>query len=72
MTLAIKALTVTMICKGCVLVSGGRTRTRSISESASVVVVVTGAAAIPWTMEGSATIVVVSLLVATVWGRLVR
>lgn len=65
MALAIEALTVTMICKGCVLVSGGRTR--SISESASVVV----AAAEPWTMVGSATIVV-SLLIATVWGRLIR
>ena len=61
MALAIEALTVTMICKGCVLVSGGRTR--SISESASVVV----AAAEPWTMLGSATIVV-SLLIDTVWG----
>lgn len=65
MALTIEALTMTMICKGCVLVSGGRTR--SISESASVVV----AAAEPWTVEGSATIVV-SLLIATVWGRLVR
>jgi hypothetical protein len=65
MAMTIEALTVTMICKGCVLVSGGRTR--SISESASVVV----AAAEPWTMEGPATIVV-SLLIATVWGRLVR
>lgn len=68
MTLAIEALTVTMICKGCVLLSGGRTR--SISESASIVVIV--AAAIPWTVEGSAASVVVSLLVATVCGRLVR
>lgn len=66
MALTIEALTVAMICKGCVLVSGGRAR--SISESASVVVV---AAAEPWTMEGSATIVV-SLLVTTVWGRLIR
>lgn len=66
MALTIEALAVTMICKGCVLVSGGRTR--GISESASVVAV---AAAKPWTMEGSATIVV-SLLIATVWGRLVR
>lgn len=65
MALTIEALIVTMICKRCVLVSGGRTR--SISESTSVVV----AAAEPWTMEGSATIVV-SLLIATVWGRLVR
>lgn len=67
MALTIEALTVAMICKGCVLVSGGRTR--SISEPASVVVVV--AAAEPWTMEGSAAIVV-SLLVTTVWGRLIR
>lgn len=68
MALTIEALTVAMICKGCVLVSGGRTR--SISEPASVVVVVV-AAAEPWTMEGSAAIVV-SLLVTTVWGRLIR
>lgn len=67
MALTIEALTVAMICKGCVLVSGGRTR--SISESASVVVVTT---AEPWTMERSATIVVISLLIATVWRRLVR
>lgn len=67
MALTIEALTVTMICKGWVLLSGGSTR--SISKSASVVVVV--AAAVPWTVERSAAIVV-SLLIATVWGRLVR
>lgn len=66
MALTIEVLTVAMICKGCILVSGGRTR--SISESTSVAVTATE----PWTMEGSATIVVVSLLIATVWGRLIR
>jgi hypothetical protein len=67
MALAIEALTVTMICKGCVLVSWGSTG--SISKSTSVVV----AAAVPWTVERSAAIVVPLLIsIATVWRRLVR
>lgn len=81
MALTIEALTMTMICKGWVLVSGSRTR--SISKPASVTVaidvaiavdiaVVVVTTAVPWTVEGSAAIVVVSLLAATVWGRLVR
>jgi hypothetical protein len=65
--LTIEALTVTMICKWCVLMSGGRTR--STSESASVAVAAT---AVPWTVVRSAAIAVVSLLVTTIWGRLVR
>lgn len=68
MALTIEALTVTMICKGWVLLPGGRTRT--ISKSPSVAVVV--ATAVPWTVEGSTTIIVVSLLVATAWERLIR
>lgn len=66
MALTIEALTVTMVCKWCVLMSGGRTR--SVSESASTVVAAT---AVPWTVVRSAAIVV-SLLIATIWGRLVR
>ena len=61
MALTIEALAVTMtvICKWSVLMSGGRTR--SISESASIV----AATAVPWTVVRSAAIVV-SLVTTTI------
>jgi hypothetical protein len=80
MALTIEALTVTMICKWCVLMSGGRTRsgitllqdTDRLTNLPQIVAISsdTTMAADLTTVHSAA--IVVSLLIATIWGRLVR